>query len=125
MSRLRCRPRPMSIAVAPATIPNLAAWRTRSATFALQTSFLLGRQLMFGQEPPIHFRSTTAVRLPELARCQARSLPPAPLPRTSASYRWGSDMLTSSCETVSDLSSFSFGACREELHKDNGRHQIQ
>ena len=46
------------------------------ATFALQISFLLGRQLMFGQEPPIHRRSTTAVRRPDRARCQARSLPP-------------------------------------------------
>src|SRR5436305_6192830 len=93
MSRLRCRTRSMSIAVEPVTIPNLAAWWTRSATFALQISFLLGRQLMFGQEPPIHFRSTTAVRRPDLARCQARYLPPSPLPRTRASYRLGSDML--------------------------------
>src|SRR5436305_15245134 len=80
MSRLRCRTRSMSIAVEPVTIPNLAAWRTRSATFALQISLLLGRQLMFGQEPPIHFRSTTAVRCPDLAKCQARYLPPRRCP---------------------------------------------
>src|SRR2546422_11510049 len=35
-----------------------------------------------GQEPPIQRRSTTAVRRPAHAMCHARSLPPAPLPRT-------------------------------------------
>ena len=34
----------------------------RLATFALQMTFLLGIQAIFGQEPPIHRRSTTAVR---------------------------------------------------------------
>jgi hypothetical protein len=43
-----------------------------------QISFLLGRQAMLGQEPPIQRHSTTAVRRPDRARCQARSLPPAP-----------------------------------------------
>src|SRR5437763_1367128 len=95
MSRLRCRTRPMSIAVGPVTVPNLAAWRTRSATFALQISFLLGRQLMFGQDPPINFRSTTAVRRPDLAMFQARYLPPSPLPRMRTSYCLGWDMLVS------------------------------
>src|SRR5215471_18346883 len=77
----------MSILVDPVSIPNAVAWWTRSATFALQISFLVGRQLMLGHEPPIHLRSTTAVRCPLLARCQLSNLPPAPLPRTSASYR--------------------------------------
>src|SRR6266850_6613368 len=88
MSRLRCRTRRMSIAVEPVTTPNVAAWWIRSATLALQTSFLLGRQLMLGHEPPTYRRSTTAARRPDLARCQDRSLPPAPLPRTRSSYRW-------------------------------------
>src|SRR5262249_36614653 len=79
--------RRISIVVEPVIIPNDFAWCTRSATLALQISFLLGRQLMFGHDPPIHFRSTTAVRCPVLARCQLSSLPPAPLPRTRASYR--------------------------------------
>src|SRR5271168_2546354 len=57
----------------------------KSATFALQISFLLGRQLVFGQEPPISLRSTTATRLPDLATCQARYLPPSPLPMTRRS----------------------------------------
>src|SRR5207245_11478400 len=49
----------------------------------------LGMQLMFGHEPPIHRRSTTAVRRPDRARSQASSFPPCPLPSTSASYRSG------------------------------------
>ena len=65
--------------------PNSAAWRTRYATLALEISFLLGMQAMLGQEPPIHLHSTTAVRRPVCAMCQARSLPPVPLPRTRTS----------------------------------------
>src|SRR5438067_9138985 len=49
-------------------------------------TFLLGRHAMFGQEPPIYFRSITAVFIPVLARVQARSFPGAPLPRMSKSY---------------------------------------
>src|SRR5262245_2084439 len=71
----------MSIATEPVTVPNCAAWRTRCATLALQISFLLGRQLILGQEPPIYRRSTRAVRRPDPAICQASNLPPAPLPR--------------------------------------------
>src|SRR6202795_3254252 len=76
ISRFRASTRFMSVAVEPVTIPKRSAWRTRSATFALQISFLLGRQLVFGQEPPINLRSTTAVRCPHLAVCQARNLGP-------------------------------------------------
>src|SRR5262245_4520124 len=75
----------MSIATGPVTMPNCAAWRIRCATLALQISFLLGRQAMLGQEPPIHLRSTTAVRRPDPAICQANNLPPAPLPRIKIS----------------------------------------
>src|SRR2546423_1732292 len=53
---------------------------------ALWMTFLLGRQAMFGQEPPTYFRSTTTVFIPFLARVQERSLPAAPLPRMSRSY---------------------------------------
>src|SRR5882762_8074174 len=49
-------------------------------------------QAMLGQEPPIHRRSTTAVRRPDRAISQARSLPPAPLPRTKISNCSGWDM---------------------------------
>src|SRR5215469_4500935 len=71
----------MSIATGPVAAPYSAAWCTRYETFALQISFLLGRQLTLGHEPPIQRRSTTAVDWPDDARCHARCLPPAPLPR--------------------------------------------
>src|SRR5262245_60400614 len=60
---------------------------------------------MLGQDPPIHFRSTTAVRCPALARCQPSNLPPAPLPRMSTSYRSvdiGTDPLGSLRKEVAD-----------------------
>src|SRR5438552_18720893 len=53
---------------------------------ALWMTFLLGRQAMFGQEPPTYFRSIAAVFIPFLASVQERSLPAAPLPRMSKSY---------------------------------------
>src|SRR5215510_9914488 len=81
MSRFRSRTIAMSISIRPVFAPYSAAWRTSDATFALWISFLLGRQLTLGQEPPIHRRSTTAVRRPDRAMCHAGSFPPAPLPR--------------------------------------------
>src|ERR1700730_12186767 len=48
--------------------------------------FLLGRQAMFGQEPPTYFRSITTARFPSLANVQARYLPASPLPSTTWSY---------------------------------------
>src|ERR1051325_3184413 len=51
--------------------------------------FLLGREAMFGQEPPTYFRSMTAVFIPFLARVQEMSLPAAPLPSTRRSYSSG------------------------------------
>src|SRR5262245_51899993 len=77
----------MSTVTSRASVPKSDACRARCATFALQISFLLGRQATLGQEPPIQRRSTTAVRRPERARLQARSLPAAPLPRIRISYR--------------------------------------
>src|SRR5689334_22718168 len=61
-------------------VPKSLACAIRCATFALQISFLLGRQLIFGHEPPIHRRSTTAVGSPAWAKCQAKYFPPSPLP---------------------------------------------
>src|SRR5262249_25146232 len=95
ISRLHWRTPAMSTATEPVTTPNRAAWCSKSATFALQISFLLGRQAMFGQEPPTQRRSTTAARRPERARGQDSSLPPAPLPSTRSSYGSGCDMFIS------------------------------
>src|ERR1700730_4822251 len=54
--------------------------------------FLLGRQAMLGQEPPIYFRSMTTARIPFLARVQAMYLPASPLPSTTTSYSSGGDI---------------------------------
>src|SRR5271155_3158177 len=51
--------------------------------------FLLGRQAMFGHEPPTYLRSITTTRCPFWAEVQAISFPPAPLPRTTRSYSSG------------------------------------
>src|SRR5262245_11982912 len=95
MSRLRWRTVAMSMATGPVTVPNCAAWRASCATLALQISFLLGRQLMLGQEPPIQRRSTTALRRPARAMCQARYMPPFPPPRMRISNRSGCAMMIS------------------------------
>src|SRR6516165_11963358 len=93
MSRLRLTTVAMSVETGPVVTPKRAPWRARCATFALQISFLLGRQAMFGQEPPIQRRSTTAARRPDCAMCQASSLPLLPLPRIRMSNRSGRDMI--------------------------------
>src|SRR6267378_7300335 len=80
ISRFRFRTAAISDEALLTAIPNLVAWCARSATLALQISFLLGRQLTFGQEPPTHRRSTTTVCCPDCAKCQARDFPPSPLP---------------------------------------------
>src|SRR5262249_16830447 len=93
MSRLRWRTAIMSTSTRSVFVPNSAPRRAMYATFALQISFLLGMQLMSGQEPPPHRRSTTATRRPDRARSQASAFPPCPLPSTSASYRSGVAMM--------------------------------
>src|ERR1700726_3112870 len=95
MSRLRFTTFVMSTEIGPVITPNAPARRAMLATPALQISFLLGTQLMFGHEPPIQRRSTTAVRRPPCAMCQARYLPPSPLPTTTTSYCSGSDITSS------------------------------
>src|SRR5262249_17147678 len=62
--------------------PNSGPLPDRLATFALQMRFLLGIQAIFGQDPPIHRRSTTAVRCPAFAIVHARYFPASPLPST-------------------------------------------
>src|SRR5262245_66016966 len=49
-------------------------------------TFLLGRHAMFGHEPPTYLRSITATRCPLLAKVQAATVPPVPLPRITKSY---------------------------------------
>ena len=53
ISRLRWRTPFMSTVAPSIRTPYDAARLTRSATLALRITFLLGRQAMFGHEPPI------------------------------------------------------------------------
>ena len=69
--------------------PYDAARLTRSATLALRITFLLGRQAMFGHDPPIKARSITTTGRPCCARSQARYLPASPPPRTTFSMCTG------------------------------------
>src|SRR5580704_13748553 len=55
--------------------------------------FLLGRQAMFGHDPPIYLRSTAATRCPCLAKVQAAIVDPVPPPRITRSYSSGSIFL--------------------------------
>src|SRR5579863_384921 len=57
--------------------------------------FLLGRQAMLGQAPPMYLRSTVATRCPCSANVQARNFEPVPLPRITRSYSSGSVILGS------------------------------
>src|SRR5215510_6886627 len=93
----------MSTSTRSLLVPNSAPWRATCATPALHISFLLGMQLMFGHEPPIHRRSTTAVRRPDRARSHASNFPPCPLPSTSASYRSGAAICSLQAESGSDV----------------------
>src|SRR5205085_10281331 len=64
---------------------EIAVMTNKVGTFALWITFFVGRQAMFGHDPPMRRRSTTAVRRPSLALVQAMSLPPVPLPKTRTS----------------------------------------
>src|SRR5713101_5195979 len=71
--------------------------------------FLLGRQAMFGHDPPISPRSTTAVRWPAFAIVQARYLPASPLPMIK--------MSNSSLSGIA-VSSVQLGNCAESAGGD-------
>ena len=75
----------MLVVADPSSTPNSAARLVNERTLAEWMMFLLGRQAMFGHDPPISFRSTTAVRWPSPAMVQARYLPASPLPMTRMS----------------------------------------
>jgi len=67
-------------------MPNSPLRKKYEATLALWMMCLVGRHAMWGQDPPISFRSMTAARLPCFARVQAMNFPPSPLPSTKMSY---------------------------------------
>ena len=84
--RLRASTAGMSIAEPGLAIPPRSAPRKYVAIFALSMMFLLGKHAMFGHDPPMNFRSTTATRFPSLANVHAASVDPVPSPRITRSY---------------------------------------
>src|SRR5260370_36068250 len=57
-------------------------------------TFLLGMHAILWQEPPIHLRSTSAVRWPSSARVHPTILPPEPPPKTMFVTRSVSGMMS-------------------------------
>src|SRR5215470_5279067 len=76
----------MSTAKSLLAIPNSSLRRKYEAIFALCRMFLLGRQAMFGHDPPTYWRSITATRCPCLAKVHAAMVDPVPPPRITRSY---------------------------------------
>src|SRR5215813_32948 len=66
--------------------PKFLMAAKQRGNFGCMKTFLLGRHATFGQDPPMYFLSTTAVRFPSLAIVHASTLPPVPLPNTRTSY---------------------------------------
>src|SRR5258707_5430205 len=87
--RLRSRTPDISIVKSSRAMPNSLLRRKYDATFALWMMFLLGKHAMFGQEPPIYLRSTTATRLPSPAKVHAAMVEPVPPPRITRSNSSG------------------------------------
>src|SRR5260221_13608313 len=75
----------MSIAKPSCVMPNSLLRRKYDATFALWMMFLLGRHAMFGHDPPMYLRSTTATCLPSPAKVHAAMVEPVPPPRITRS----------------------------------------
>src|SRR5438093_1983852 len=91
--RLRARTYVMSIAKPSCVMPNSLLRRKYDATFALWMMFLLGKHAMFGHEPPMYLRSTTATCFPSPAKVHAAMVEPVPPPRITRSNSSGCDFL--------------------------------
>src|ERR1700688_3505207 len=87
--RLRSRTSAMSIAKPSCVMPNSLLRRKYDATFALWMMFLLGKHAMFGHDPPMYLRSTTATCFPSLAKVHAAMVEPVPPPRMTRSNSSG------------------------------------
>src|SRR5579864_2154431 len=83
----------MSMEKPSSVMPNSLLRPKYDATFALWMMFLLGKHAMFGHDPPMYLRSTTATRLPSPANVQAATVDPVPPPRITRSNSSGCDFL--------------------------------
>src|SRR3989441_12511520 len=79
--RLRSRTSAMLIAKPSCVMPNSLLRRKYEAPFALWMMFLLGKHAMFGHDPPMYLRSTTATCFPSPANVHAAMVGPVPPPQ--------------------------------------------
>src|SRR3989442_15721564 len=79
-------------------MPNSLLRRKYDATFALWIMFLLGKHAMFGHDPPIYLRSTTATCFPSPAKVHAAMVEPVPPPRITRSNSSRCDFLRTRAE---------------------------
>src|SRR5216684_1979352 len=75
----------MSIAKPWCVMPNSLLRRKYDVTFALWMTFLLGKHAVFGHDPPMYLRSTTATCFPSPAKVHAAIVDPVPPPRITRS----------------------------------------
>src|SRR6266481_4933917 len=87
--RLRSRTPDISIVKSSRAMPNSLLRRKYDATFALWMMFLLGKHAMFGHDPPMYLRSTTATCFPSPAKIHAAMVEPVPPPRITRSNSSG------------------------------------
>src|SRR6266481_6335150 len=87
--RFRSRTPAMSIAKPSHVMPNSLLRRKYDATFALWMMFLLGKHAMFGHDPPMYWRSTTATCFPSPAKVHVLFVVPGPPPRITRSNSSG------------------------------------
>src|SRR5260370_8615857 len=87
--RFRSRTSAMLIAKPSCVMPNSLLRRKYDATFALWMMYLLGKHAMFGHEPPMYLRSTTATCFPSPAKVHAAMVEPVPPPRITRSHSSG------------------------------------
>src|ERR1700693_3301229 len=74
-------------------MPNSLLRRKYDATLALWMMFLLGRHAMFGHDPPMYLRSTTATCFPSPAKVHAAMVEPVAPPRITRSNSAGCVLL--------------------------------
>src|SRR5436190_14575277 len=86
---LRSHTSAMSIAKPSCVMPNSLLRRKYDAIFALWMMFLLGKHAMFGHDPPMYLRSTTATCFPSPAKVHAAMVEPVPPPRITRSNSSG------------------------------------
>src|SRR5258705_11940116 len=82
-------------------MPNSLLRRKYDATFALWMIFLLGKPAMFGHDPPMYLRSTTATCFPSPAKVHAAMVEPVPPPRITRSNSSGRAFGTCGDEALS------------------------